>query len=264
MTNAIAQKRTGDTHAQAGFPASSAINGHAAPAGGFRMDHAGGVALHSAAEQTIAKATTPEAAVLRATTLSFENMHQHGALFANLLKARRQAFIVQNNWDLPEADGMEYDQYDTPASRWIAVHEADTETVLAGIRLTPTTAKCGIYTYMIRDAQRGLLDSIPSDLLDFEAPIDPHIWESSRVFVARDVSSKLRSRVQISLMHEMMRAATDLGAERILGLVPAVWSRWIGRLNLEADPAGPVMRIDGVNTQVAMMTVGRAKNTGPL
>lgn len=188
---------------------------------------------------------------MKTTTLSFENMHTHGELFANLLRARKQSFIVQNNWDLPEADGMEYDQYDTPASRWIAVHEFGE--VLAGIRLTPTTARCGMYTYMIRDAQKGLLDSIPSDLLYFEAPVAPHIWESSRVFVSKNVPAKQRMRVQANLMGEMVSASRTLGATQILGLVPAVWSRWIGRLGLDAEAAGPKMDIDNVNTQVALM-----------
>ena len=46
---------------------------------------------------------------MQTTTLSFANIHNHGELFANLLRARRQSFIVQNKWDLPEAMGMEYD-----------------------------------------------------------------------------------------------------------------------------------------------------------
>jgi len=188
---------------------------------------------------------------MQTTTLSFDNFHVHGDLFATLLRARRESFIVRNHWDLPEADGMEYDQYDTPASRWIAVHKMGE--VLAGIRLTPTTARCGIYTYMIRDAQRGLLDSIPQNLLDFEAPIAPHIWESSRVFVSQNVPANMRMRVQASLMNEMINAARVMGATQILGLVPAVWSRWIARLGLDAEAAGPVMEIDGTNTQVAMM-----------
>jgi len=188
---------------------------------------------------------------MQTTTLSFENMHVHGELFTNLLKARKQSFIVQNNWDLPEADGMEYDQYDTPASRWIAVHQFGE--ILAGIRLTPTTARCGIYTYMIRDAQKGLLDTIPQDLLYNEAPVAQHIWESSRVFVSRNVPANMRMRVQAGLMNEMMSAARTLGATQILGMVPAVWSRWIARLGMKAEEAGPTMMIDGTNTQVALM-----------
>ena len=194
---------------------------------------------------------------MQTTTLSMSNMHNFGELFPNLLRARRQSFIVRNRWELPEADGMEFDQYDTPASRWIAVHEG-TE-VLAGVRLTPTTARCGMYTYMIRDAQRGLIEGIPSNLLDFEAPVDPNIWESSRVFVAENVPAKSRRSVHLGLMTELIRSSRDLNAIQVLGLVPAVWPRWIGRLGLEAQPGGPVMEIDGVETQVAVMTLSRTE-----
>ena len=182
------------------------------------------------------------------TTLSFQNMHNHGDLFVNLLKARRQSFIVQNNWDLPEAMGMEYDQYDTPASRWVAVHQ-DGE-ILAGIRLTPTTARCGIYSYMIRDAQRHLLDTIPADLLDYEAPIAENIWESSRVFVSHATPMNMRRRVHAYLITEMTNAARELGAAEVLGLIPANWPRWAGRCGLKASGAGPVMEIDGARSQV--------------
>jgi len=195
--------------------------------------------------------TEPAGGKMKTTTLSFFNMHEHGQLLVNLLRARRESFIVKNSWDLPQAEGLEYDQYDTPASRWIAVHEGDE--VLAGIRLTATTAKCGMYSYMIRDAQKGLLDTIPRDLLNFEAPVDPDVWESSRVFVTNKVAAKDRTRVQALMMQGMIDAAVELGAKRVIGLVPAVWSRWIGRLGLRAEPAGPVMDLDGWKTQVALM-----------
>ncbi|MCI2399148.1 acyl-homoserine-lactone synthase [Aliiroseovarius subalbicans] len=190
---------------------------------------------------------------MQTTTLSFENMHNHGELFANLLRARRQSFIVQNNWDLPEAMGMEYDQYDTPASRWVAVHQFGQ--ILAGIRLTPTTARCGIYSYMIRDAQRGLLDSIPSDLLYDEAPVAENIWESSRVFVAHDTPQRIRRRVHAHLITEMTKSARELGATQVLGLIPANWPRWAKRCGLDAVGAGRVMHIDGVDNQVVSINL---------
>lgn len=180
---------------------------------------------------------------MQATTLSFDNLHKHGELFANMLRARHRTFIERNHWDLPQADGMEFDQYDTPASRWVAVHEFGQ--VLAGVRLTPTTARCGIYTYMIRDAQKGLLDSIPSDLLWEEAPVAPHIWESSRVFVSEAVPSKIRLRVQIELIGEMVRSARNLGATQVLGLIPEHSPRLARRTGIDCVPAGPVMDIGG-------------------
>lgn len=192
---------------------------------------------------------------MQTTTLSFDNMHNHGALFTNLLRARRQSFIVQNKWTLPEADGMEYDQYDTPASRWVAVHD-ELGRVLAGIRLTPTVARCGIYTYMIRDAQRGLLDSIPDNLLYKEAPVASHIWETSRVFVAHDVPASVRRRVHSDLVAGMCRAAREVGATQLLGLIPAIWARFARIHGLEAEAAGPVMEIDGTENQCVMFHMG--------
>lgn len=183
---------------------------------------------------------------MQVTTLSFENMHNHGELFANMLRARHQTFIVQNRWDLPEANGMEFDQYDTPASRWVTVHENGH--VMAGVRLTPTTHRCGIYTYMIRDAQRGLLDTIPADLLDRPAPVARHIWESSRVFVSREVPAKLRFRVQMQLISEMVRSARDMGATELIGIIPENSPRLARRVGLDCIPAGRVLEFDGENS----------------
>ncbi|MBT8408351.1 MAG: N-acyl-L-homoserine lactone synthetase [Alphaproteobacteria bacterium] len=188
---------------------------------------------------------------MQTTTLSFQNMHAHGALFTDVLKARRETFIVQREWDLPEVDGMEFDQYDTPQSRWIAVHHLGR--VLAGIRMTPTTARCGISSYMIRDAQLGLLDSIPQDLLFDPAPINPHIWETSRVFVTSEVPAKARVQVQASLMAEMVRTAREEGATQLLGLCPRAWMRWMRRLGYSTEHVGPCLDIGGSDNQAILM-----------
>jgi N-acyl-L-homoserine lactone synthetase len=146
---------------------------------------------------------------------------------------------------------MEYDQYDTPASRWIAVHEGGR--VLAGLRLTPTTAQCGVYSDMIRDAQRGLLDALPSNLLNYEAPVASHIWEASRVFIANDVSEDRRARVQSSLVTEMTKAARTLGASQIIGLMPSQWARWTEYLGLDVEVVGLEIEVDDVLNKVGVL-----------
>ena len=186
------------------------------------------------------------------TTLSFANLHNHGELFANMLRARRELFIVHNKWDLPEAMGMEYDQYDTPASRWVVVHDEKGQ-VLAGNRLTPTTTKCGIYSYMIRDAQRGLLDTIPAHLLYEQAPVGAHIWESSRLFVSHDVPSSIRRRVHAQLIAQLGDSVRALGATHCVTLLAATWPRWADRVGVKMKAMGPVMEIDGIDNQVVLM-----------
>lgn len=178
------------------------------------------------------------------TTLSFDNMHVHGELFTNMLRARHSTFIDQKSWDLPSEDGMEFDQYDTPQSRWIAVHELGK--VLAGVRLTPTKARCGVYSYMVRDAQLGLLDTIPKDLLWDEAPVAEHIWDANRMFVSRDVPAAQRRRVQVQLITGMISGARALGATMLLGLLPTPVQRLATRVGLVLEDAGPTMDFAGV------------------
>lgn len=180
---------------------------------------------------------------MQTTTLSFSNLHHHGELFANLFRARKQSFIVQQNWSLPESEDMEFDQYDTPQSRWIAIH--DKGLILAGIRLTPTSARCGIYSYMIRDAQEGILGgSIPQDLLYDKAPVDAHVWECSRVFVSHAIPQAYRRKVHFAMVDAMTGSARDLGATQLIALTGSHWPRWYGRCGLTAAAIGPQMKID--------------------
>lgn len=192
---------------------------------------------------------------IRATTITFRELTRHGDLLVNFLETRKRVFIDQLHWNVPQVDGMEFDQYDTPQARWIAIHNHGQ--ILAGVRLTPTTAKVGIYSYMLRDAQKGLLDGIPPDILFLDAPVDESVWEASRLFVTDDVSAHIRHDVQSALMSQMSIAAREVGATHVIGIVPALFSRWLRRLGLDAVPVGRRFEIDGTRSQAALFNVSR-------
>ncbi|WP_233192727.1 acyl-homoserine-lactone synthase [Acidimangrovimonas sediminis] len=185
------------------------------------------------------------------TVLSFSNMHEKGDLFINYLRARKEVFIDHKGWHLPEENGMEFDQYDTPKARWIVLHEYGE--ILAGVRIAPTTAQCGAHSYMIRDAQLGLLDGLPYDVLFFDAPQDDKIWEATRLFVVPSVPADRRMRINALLLHAMADGARAEGADHVIGIVPAVFRRWMSRLGMSATPVGPPMIIDGDKVQAALM-----------
>ncbi|MBT8411154.1 MAG: N-acyl-L-homoserine lactone synthetase [Octadecabacter sp.] len=190
---------------------------------------------------------------MRATTLSLRNMHKNGDLYLRYLSARRDVFIVQKRWRLPETDGMEFDQYDTPLARWIAIERGSD--ILGGARILPTTAMCGNHSYMLRDAQLGILPGLPTDLLFENAPVRPDIWEATRLFVTELTSSEERLQVQRYLMLEMAAAARNVGATHLIGIVPAVFPRWLKRIGMSARAVGPVKTIDGDRVQAALMSV---------
>lgn len=190
---------------------------------------------------------------IRTTTLNFRNIYEYGTLLAKYLETRKSIFIDQLKWQVGEADGMEFDQYDTPACRWVVLHEFGE--VLGGVRLLPSTAECGVYSYMLRDAQRGILKGIPSDVLFFDAPVKPVVWEASRFFVANNVASSRRLAVQQELFHQMTTVAMEGGASSILGIVPSVWARWSRRLGVNASPVGAKFSIDGTVSQSVLFNI---------
>lgn len=200
----------------------------------------------------------PRVGRVKASVLSFLNMHLYGDLLVKFLRARKQTFIDRLNWNLPQSEGLEFDQYDNPLSRWIVVHEFGE--VLGGIRLTPTTAQCGIYSYMLRDAQRGILVEIPTDVLFFKAPVSSSIWEASRLFILDDVPADRRLLVQSILMESLSKSALELGAKQVIGIVPAVWSRWLRRIDLDAVPVGPKFTIGDTISQAALFNTTRHLN----
>ncbi|MEX0280006.1 MAG: acyl-homoserine-lactone synthase [Arenibacterium sp.] len=187
------------------------------------------------------------------TVMSFATISQHGDLLVNYLKARKTIFVDRLKWDLPHTEGMEFDQYDTPMCRWVIVHEGSQ--VLAGVRLVPTTARCGVYSYMLRDGQLGMLNDFPTDVLFFDAPVSEDVWEASRLFVVGGIEAQKRARVQMILMKNLMRSAADLMAARVIGIVPAAWSRWLRRLGLYATPVGPKFASGTMTSQAALFNV---------
>ena len=195
---------------------------------------------------------------IKATTITFRTITQHGDLLVNFMEARKRVFIDNLHWSLPHTDGMEFDQYDTPQARWIAIHEFGQ--ILGGVRLSPTTAKCGVYSYMLRDAQQGLLSDIPSDVLFFEAPVLENVWEASRLFITDEVPAQRRLKVQAVLMEQMSATARERSATHVIGIVPAVFTRWLRRLGLDAVPVGRRFAIDGTHSQAALFNVSRMPN----
>ncbi|WP_460275370.1 acyl-homoserine-lactone synthase [Celeribacter sp. ULVN23_4] len=192
---------------------------------------------------------------IRATVLSVQNNHLYGELYADFLRARKRVFIDTKHWDLPETDGMEFDQYDTPQSRCIVLHEYGQ--VIAGIRLLPTTARCGCYSYMLKDAQEGVIDTIPSYILHEKAPVSDWVWEATRLFVVPEVPANRRLTVQTKLMQEMARTAVAEGATHVIGIVPYVFKRWLERLGMSALPVGPKVMFDSDKSQAALMHVAK-------
>jgi acyl homoserine lactone synthase len=211
-------------------------------------------------ESTLPEKFTEKNGRIRATVLCVANAHLYGELYGDFLRARKQVFIDTKSWDLPQVEGMEFDQYDTPQSKSIVLHEYGE--ILAGIRIMPTRARCGCYSYMLRDAQLGVIDTIPQHVLFEQAPVADYVWEATRLFISPNVPAKRRTLIQSRLMLEMAAATVKEGATHVVGIVPYVFVRWLERLGLGALPIGPKITYGADTSQAAMIHVAAVGATG--
>lgn len=190
---------------------------------------------------------------MQSTEITFDNLGETGTLFTALLRARYHHFIEARGWDLPNTRGLEFDQYDTPESIYCTIH--DGLTVYGGLRVTPTTAHNINASYMLRDAQLGLLPDMPTTLLDEPAPQDPGTWEITRVFVDDTLDSRLRMRVRAEIGLTLARLAETWKIKSYICLTSVTAGLLMRRTGLTISPAGPRMEVGGETCQAYHLTV---------
>ena len=126
--------------------------------------------------------------------ISCENIHEFGPAFHSQFRLRYGGFVERQQYDVSVYDGMEFDRYDTPASRYLVYH-TDEGRALGVSRLTPTMLSC-----MLAGSVAALVED--KTLLQSET-----VWEGTRYCVDKDVAPDLRQRI----VHEMACAYLEFG-----------------------------------------------------
>ena len=126
--------------------------------------------------------------------ISCENAHLFGSAFHSQFQLRYRAFIERQDYDVRIYKGMEYDQYDTPASHYLVYHTPDGR-ALGVSRLTPTTQGC-----MLKDLWPGMVED--KALLQSAAGLgrDPLLHRQGR-----------RAGFENPIIHEMAIAYLEFG-----------------------------------------------------
>ncbi|WP_019646974.1 acyl-homoserine-lactone synthase [Novispirillum itersonii] len=146
---------------------------------------------------------------ITAHTISWATIHSHGPLWYQHHRLRYQAFVARQGWDIPHHDGTEWDQFDTPAARYVLVEYGGQ--CAAACRLVPTEVP-----YMLADVFPGLLPYTP--------PRAPDIWEASRIAVDHTLPAGLRRQCLLTLILAVQEEGIRLGVRHYLGLMPLlVW-----------------------------------------
>lgn len=167
----------------------------------------------------------------------WSSIHLHGPIWFEHLKVRKRAFVDGQGWDVHHTNEVEWDQYDTPLTKYVITHDGGR--VLTASRVLPCSFSGPNYSNMIRDAALGRLPNIPPGIVA-TASTETTSFEATR-FTA-DPSLPRRTKVDalrknaINLIAHCERS----GAKRVFALMPPGFVAWLRRADLNAHAVGPI------------------------
>jgi acyl homoserine lactone synthase len=188
--------------------------------------------------------------------ISCSNIHEFGRAYESQFRLRYEEFVERQSYNVPHYEGREFDNYDTPASRYLVYHTED-GTALGVSRLTPTAISC-----MLKDLWPHLVED--KDLLQSDA-----VWEGTRYAVDKSVAPDLRERI----INEMALAYLEFGLgqslTKIIGLMPTYIYRSVFiKRGIAMEDLGPIEKIDGQRCRAVAIPISESqlnnvrRNTG--
>ncbi len=162
-------------------------------------------------------------------------------LVESYLRHRRNVFIGQKRWSLVSYGALEFDQYDVlPAAVYVVAHSGGK--VIGGARLLRCDTRIGtgptVYSYMIRDAARGVI-SLPRDVCWDEPPDDAESWELTRLLTVKPSMAVVKSILDAANVYLARHKA-----QRCLFLGPQGFMRMAQNFGYDPQPLGNIVRND--------------------
>jgi len=145
--------------------------------------------------------------------LDWETVHLHGEAWISHHRLRHRVFIERQGWQVPTYCGLEYDQFDTPAAKYILW--LDNQGHARGVtRLIPTTRP-----YMVQ--------TLWPQLVEGELPQTDSVWEASRFACDRDLDAATRRQVVAELICSCQEFGVANGIRKYLSVMPLVIFRHV-------------------------------------
>ncbi|MBN4046681.1 hypothetical protein JYU02_01640 [bacterium AH-315-P15] len=186
--------------------------------------------------------------------MTLATAHEFGDSLAEYHRMRYRLFIEQEGWDVPSFGGLEYDEFDTPATVYLIKRSEPFGPVQGGIRLYPTS-------------QPYMIEKIWPDLIQGrDLPKSPLIWEGSRMSPAPELDVPTRRAVLDEIGAAMFEFLQDHGVTNVLfQMPPKLFEFWAGGDRENYELLGPPITLpDGEElvggwVKISEMLVRRAK-----
>ena len=165
--------------------------------------------------------------------VSIKNNHLfEGNPLAEQYRLRFNEISQRLDWDVPNYDQMEFDEYDTPATSYFLWNKVD-EPVRAMCRIHPTTMP-----YMIKDHFNFLVEN--QDL-----PIDENIFEGTRMVADHTLDREERRQAIKEIVVAFIEYGLDHNLAGYIGIMPPkIWESTFQKSGWDIDWLGSEKTLD--------------------
>ena len=154
--------------------------------------------------------------------------HMYGDTLRRLHECRYREFVQRHKYEVPVYNGMEYDQYDTPAAVYFTWKD-NAGAIRSGLRIVPTTRP-----YMIGDMWPKTVESIA-------LPREPETWEATRFFVDKSSDAALRHSAHGHILSALLEFGLHYGITRYIATAPPkLWDYTFRRCGWPVEHRRPV------------------------
>lgn len=174
--------------------------------------------------------------------INIENAHELGSVLPQLHRLRYRQFKERQSYDVPAYNGMEYDQYDTPATVYLVW--LDGGGIVRGCsRLNPTDRP-----YMLKDLWPHMADR--------PLPCSPFVWEGTRICIDKDLTAERRERVKWEIVLGYLEFGLANGITKYVGVMQNyIWRKVFIASGWGAEYLGGERLVDGARTRAGEVLV---------
>ena len=171
--------------------------------------------------------------------VNHKTIKHFGEAYVSQFHLRYHLLVDGQFWNLNRYQGMEYDQYDTPAATYLVW--TDEEGIARGsVRCVPTDRP-----YMLKDVWPDMVKKVP-------LPQSLCVWEATRFCVDKTLPRELRTTIK----HELVLAFLEFGlkndVKQMIGVMPPkLWDSCFISSGWDIDFIGPEKQVEGGDIIVA-------------
>lgn len=164
--------------------------------------------------------------------VSIENAHMYGDILPSLFRLRHHGFKERQNYDVPSYNGMEFDDYDTPAATYLAWRD-ENNVVRGCARLVPT-----VMPYMIEKLW-------PSIVGDTPLPKAPEVWEASRMCIDKTLPVAIRRRIHGEIVCALQEFGLANDIDWMIGVMTLpIWRSVFVNVGWPIEFLGPAIELN--------------------